>query len=127
MRTIIKQPNEGSMQKIFEPGEPFERISVDQAKDMIERGGVQIVDCRQPAEYMEAHLTNSLLIPLDDLFERAAELDHDCPIIFVCAVGVRSAVACETAAALGRTKLYNMEGGIQDWIKKGYPVERTIP
>lgn len=111
-------------QKRPEPGEPFKRISVDQAKDMIDRGGVLIVDVRQPAEYAEAHLTHSVLIPLDSLLDRPAELDHNRPIIFICAVGQRSAVACEMAAAVGRTKLYNMEGGIVAWTKVGYQVEK---
>jgi rhodanese-related sulfurtransferase len=28
------------------------------------------------------------------------------------------------AAAVGLTKIYNLEGGIIDWAAKGYPVEK---
>jgi rhodanese-related sulfurtransferase len=44
--------------------------------------------------------------------------------VFYCAQGIRSAVACEVAAAVGVPKIYNLEGGIVDWVAKGYPVER---
>jgi rhodanese-related sulfurtransferase len=28
------------------------------------------------------------------------------------------------AAAVGLSKIYNLEGGIIDWVAKGYPVEK---
>ena len=48
----------------------------------------------------------------------------DGKIVFVCAVGQRSALACEFAAAAGLTRIYNIEGGTDGWIKAGYPVEK---
>jgi rhodanese-related sulfurtransferase len=41
----------------------------------------------------------------------------------MCKVGQRSAIACEMAAAVGLTQLYNMEGGIEAWKKAGLPVD----
>jgi rhodanese-related sulfurtransferase len=41
----------------------------------------------------------------------------------ICETGARSALACEFAAALGFTGLYNVEGGTQAWKKAGYAVE----
>lgn len=105
-------------------GEPFQRITVDQAKAMIERGTAQIVDVRQPSEYAAGHLYNSLLIPLDKLLDRSGDLREDRDLIFVCAVGQRSAVASEMAAAVGRTRVYNLEGGFNAWQQRGYPVEK---
>jgi rhodanese-related sulfurtransferase len=105
-------------------GEPFRRISVDEAKAMIERGGVQIIDVRQPAEYVTGRVPGAQLIPLDALLDRGDELSREQEIIFVCAVGERSAVAAEIAATVGRTRVYNMEGGTVEWVKRGYPIER---
>jgi len=31
-------------------------------------------------------------------------------------------VACEVAAAIGKTQLYNLEGGTIAWLKQGYPL-----
>ena len=104
--------------------EPFRRISVDKAKEMIDRGGVQIVDVREPDEFATGRVPSSTLIPLDDLLGRSAELQSDADLIFVCSVGVRSALASEMAAAVGCRKVYNMEGGMSAWAAKGYPIER---
>ena len=36
---------------------------------------------------------------------------------------LRSALACEMAAAFDYTELYNIEGGTDAWIESNYPVE----
>ena len=91
---------------------------------MIDKGGVQIVDVREPREYEAGHIAGSRLIPLGTVIERAAELSPDRPIILVCAAGIRSAAAAEMASAFGRDEVYNLEGGMEEWIKRGYPVEK---
>lgn len=105
------------------PQEPFKRISVAEAKKMIDAGNVQLIDVRQPNEYASAHIAGAKLIPVDALFARMDEVSDDKPVIFHCAVGVRSALACEMAAAMGRTKCYNMEGGMEAWKAQALPTQ----
>ncbi len=50
--------------------------------------------------------------------EIAAELPRDRDILVHCKLGGRSAKACATLAALGFTRLYNLEGGIVGWAKE---------
>ncbi len=102
--------------------EPFRRISAEEAKRMIEAGGVRLIDVREPNEYARDHLANATLIPLGTLMQRPDALTED-NIIFYCEMGQRSAVACEFAASLGLEKVYNLEGGMQAWRQLGYPVE----
>ena len=54
---------------------------------------------------------------------RIDELPQDKNLLFICAAGVRSGLACEMAAAMGydTDKLYNIEDGTPPWIEKGYP------
>lgn len=106
-----------------EPGEPFKRITARVAKDMMDEGNVQVIDVRNPDEYAEGHLPGAKLLPVDDLFSRVDELEKDKRLLFVCSVGVRSALACEMAAAFEYTDLYNIEGGTGAWIENDYPVE----
>ncbi len=106
------------------PQEPFKRISAAEAKKMLDAGGVQLIDVRQPNEYASAHIVGAKLIPVDALFARMDEVSDDKPVIFQCAVGVRSALACEMAAAMGRTKCYNMEGGMEAWKAQSFPWEK---
>lgn len=104
--------------------DPFERISPETAKQMIEKEGVVVVDVREPAEWMQGRIPEAVHIPLGTLMSRPRELLQQDGIIFVCSEGLRSAVACEVAAAIGRTQLYNLEGGTIAWSKQGYPLVR---
>lgn len=107
-----------------DPREPFTRLSVAEVKQMVANGGVQLVDVRESWEYQEGHVPGTDHIPVATVFTRRDELSRDKDVIFVCAVGQRSALACEMAAAAGLTRLYNMEGGTEAWIKEGHPVDK---
>jgi rhodanese-related sulfurtransferase len=105
------------------PQEPFKRVNVQEAKKMIDRGDIALIDVRQPHEYAAAHIKGAKLIPVDALFARINEVPEDKDILFHCAAGVRSALACEMAAAMGRTRCYNMEGGMDAWKAQKLPYE----
>jgi hydroxyacylglutathione hydrolase len=104
--------------------DPYERIGPETANRMIEQGGVIVVDVRESAEWERGHIRDAVHIPLGTLLNRPRELLQQDNIIFVCAEGVRSAVACEVAAAVGRKALYNLEGGTIAWARHGYPLVR---
>ena len=107
-----------------DPNEPFTRITVDEAKAMIDDGGVTVVDVRNPDEWATGHVPKALLISVDNVIEREDELPRDKDLLFICAAGVRSALAAEYAAAIGLDRLFNIEGGTTEWVKKGYPTDR---
>ena len=109
---------------IKNPEEPFTRISVEEAREMMARDDVGVIDVREPHEYSAGHVPGATLIPVNTVFARRDELPLDKEIIFVCGVGQRSALACEMAAAAGLSRLYNLEGGTEGWIKAGLPVEQ---
>jgi len=107
------------------PNEPFTRLSAEQAKKMLDtKNGTVIVDVREPDETKTGHVPGAVLMPVNSVFARTAELPKDKDIIFVCAVGQRSALAAEIAAAMGLTKLFNIEGGTEAWKAAGYPLEK---
>ena len=103
--------------------EPFARISADEAKSLVDAGDVQIIDVREPNEYQKDHIANARLLPLGTLMSQPEALEGD-NVLFICEMGVRSAVACEFAASLGMEQLYNLEGGMAAWRGQGYPVEQ---
>ena len=107
-----------------DPREPFARISVSEGREMMSRDDVAVIDVREPSEYNAGHVPDARLIPVASVFARRDELPRDKDIVFVCAVGQRSALACEMAAAAGLTRLFNLEGGTEAWIKAGFPVEK---
>jgi rhodanese-related sulfurtransferase len=109
------------------PNEPFTRVSINDAEEMMSGSDVQVVDVRDPFEFSSGHVPGALHIPINPVtgfMRRKDELPSDKPIIFVCAVGQRSALACEVAASMGFTNLFNLEGGTDAWVKAGKPVDR---
>ncbi len=91
---------------------------------MMAKDSAAVIDVREPHEYHAGHVPGAKLIPVSTVFARREELPKDTDIIFVCAVGQRSALACEMAAAAGLTRLFNLEGGTDAWIKAGQAVEK---
>ncbi len=106
---------------------PFKTIEGEDAKRLIESGEYQIIDVRTPQQFAQAHIPGSLLAPLPELLQKPWEFLGEDKIVFVCEVGQSSQVACEIAAALGLSDLYNLGGGVKDWVKRGYPVESGLP
>jgi rhodanese-related sulfurtransferase len=105
--------------------EPFYRVDVAEAKDMLGDDGVVVIDVREPHEYQAGHLPDATLIPVNSVFARREELPKDKKIVFVCAVGQRSALAAEMAAAAGlpADHLYTLDGGTDAWRKAGEKIE----
>ena len=106
-----------------ETGEPYYRITSEQAVELHDNPDVAFIDVRRPDEYADGHIKNSIFIPVDDLLARIDELPTDKKLFFICAQGVRSGLACEMAAAMGfpSEQLYNIEDGTPTWIAQGHP------
>jgi len=104
-------------------------ISVQQGKEMIDRGEVFILDVRTQEEYASGHLKGSTLlavqdIPKQELVEKLKEIPKDRKILVYCKSGRRSAQASGILAQNGFAQVYNMNGGITEWINAGYEVEK---
>jgi rhodanese-related sulfurtransferase len=99
-------------------------VTPQQAQELISRGGLDIVDVREPGEWSSGHLPGARLVPLQRLRSNPKdELPRD-GIIFVCAAGVRSEAAARVAASLGLSNLYNLRGGTRSWVNAGLPLVR---
>ncbi len=103
--------------------EPFTRLTPQQAKELIDKGGAQFIDVREPGEYAGGHAKGARLVPLNTIFTNPDQIEPDKPAVFICQVGQRSALAAEYAAAVGRRDLYNVEGGTTAWQEAGLPTE----
>ena len=108
-----------------DPGEPYYRVDSDEASQIIEaeKDSVVVVDVRRDDEWVSGHVKGAIHIPIDDLMGRTDELPEDKKLLFICAAGVRSGLACEMAASMGYPpeKLYNIEDGTPIWIEKNHP------
>lgn len=105
------------------PQEPFTRIPVEKAKEMLDGGDSVMVDVRRKDEWLDGHVKGAIHIPVDEVLNRIDELPQGKNLLFICAAGVRSALACEMAAAMGRPpeRLFNVEEGTPTWIERNLP------
>jgi rhodanese-related sulfurtransferase len=93
----------------------------------IENGrAIRLVDVRQPWENKVAQLANSLLIPLNELPMRGAEIppEEGTLVVVYCHHGVRSLSAAEYLRRLGHTEVCSLAGGIDAW---SLAVDPTLP
>lgn len=75
-----------------------------------------LLDVRTQEEYDEGHIPGAVLLPYDKIAIQAAVVlpDQGKEVIVYCRSGRRSAIAAETLAKLGYTKVADF-GGISRW------------
>jgi len=102
-----------------------DRISVEDLKKKIDNDeDIFLLDVREPHEYEINNIYNGYLIPLNDLPDRANELDSSREIVAYCKVGGRSAKAVDFLHKAGFKKVKNLIGGIDAWAQK---IDKTMP
>lgn len=96
--------------------EPYRKITAEEAKKMIDEGGVTVVDVRREGEYKAGHIPGSILVPNETIEEEAAEAlpDKDAVLLVHCRTGIRSKQASDKLVKLGYKHIYDF-GGIVDW------------
>jgi len=104
--------------------QPF--VDVDPAFVTAHRGGIALVDVREPDEFTGelGHVPGAELVPLAILPNAAASWDPEREVVLVCRSGGRSARAAMALAGRGFRHLYNLRGGMLAWNHARLPVER---
>lgn len=112
----------GSLESMSEPSEPKTELAPQRVAEMLERGEVELIDVRTPEEHSAGHLAAARHIELAQLGEQAATIPKDRPVVFVCRVGNRSAMATEAFRTAGYDA-YNMSGGLVAWVESGLALQ----
>ena len=101
----------------------IKQIDIDEARRMLEKPGVVLIDVRESDEWRQGHIAQAVGIPRGFLELRIEEKvpDHQSPIILQCASGTRSLLAARTLRELGYQNVYNLTGGFNSWKDRGLP------
>ena len=83
---------------------------------------IPVLDVRATGEYAAGHVPWAESIPLPELTERIEEVPEG-TLAVMCGGGYRSSIACSLLMREGRTDLMNVTGGINAWMRAGYPTE----
>ena len=95
----------------------YMNITASEAKEIMDtQDGYVILDARTQEEYDEGHIPGAVLIPYDEILEKAetALTDKDQLILVYCRSGRRSKLAAKDLVKLGYTNIKEF-GGIIDW------------
>jgi rhodanese-related sulfurtransferase len=106
--------------------EIFNNVSVSEAKYMMSEQNNNkvdlVLDVRTGEEYARSHIKDAVLIPIMILTEKMHEIQMGQSILVYCHNGNRSKTACELLTSRGHKYVFNMLGGIESWIGKGFEV-----
>jgi len=82
-----------------------------------------ILDTREKAEYEVSHLKNAKWVGYDTFNKkRLKDIPKDQPIAVYCSIGYRSERIGEQLLEMGYEKVYNLNGGIFEWINQDQKV-----
>ena len=109
------------------------KITPAQAKEMINKGNVLVLDVRDAPEVEKSGKVQGALNVSRGMLEFRADPDSpyhdkafakDKPVILYCASGGRSALAGKLLKDMGYSQVYNV-GGFKDWVDAGGAVDKS--
>ena len=83
----------------------YHKITAEEAKQMMDEGGVTVVDVRTEAEYKEGHIPGAVLVPNETIGSEPPEAlpELDAVLLVHCRTGVRSKQAADKLGGMGYT------------------------
>ncbi len=103
---------------------PIRRVGPVEASHLLADGMVDLVDVREPHEWLVAHLPGARHVPLGLFLHSPEPHLRAARTLFVCAHGIRSVTAAAVAERHGCAEAYSLDGGVLAWARAGFPLER---
>ena len=100
-------------------------LTPHEAAARIAAGDADLIDVREPYEWDAGRIDGARHVQLHELAAAAQELDRERPLVFVCRVGGRSAMATDAFRQAG-FDAYNLRGGVLGWERAGLPFEGYV-
>jgi rhodanese-related sulfurtransferase len=114
--------------EIRERVQAFAALSAMQAVRLMNQGAL-VIDLRAKESYDAGHIGDARNVPVAELESRADGLKkwRDKNVITYCDSGVSGASGARTLMKLGFTKVFNLQGGLNAWVKDNMPLAKTAP
>ena len=101
-------------------------LSAESAWSMIsqlETGDIELTDIRSFHEFSSHHIEGAVSRPVKFLHFHIHSLHSEKTYLVYCENGEASRLACHLMMSKG-LNVYFLEGGLQDWMNEGYPIEQ---
>ena len=101
----------------------FRRMTIDEFKPRFDRGEVTVIDVRDAADFQQSHIPGALQIPLSRIGGEIGFLPKGKLIVTYCTCPNEesSGAAVEMLEQGGITNAAALQGGFQEWRRRGYP------
>ena len=105
----------------------FAALSAAQAVRLMNQGAL-VLDLRSKESFDAGHIGDARNVPAGELESQADTLKkwRDKTVITYCDTGISGAGAARTLAKLGFTKVFNLDGGLNAWIKDNLPLTKSV-
>ena len=104
----------------------FAALSSMQAVRLMNQGAL-VLDLRAKESYDAGHIGDARNVPASDLESQAESLKkwRDKNVITYCDSGATGASGARTLMKLGFTKVFNLHGGLNAWVKDNLPLTKA--
>jgi len=115
-----------SLQQAFTQNQVAE-INADTLNKWISEGRkVDLIYVGTQGSYAEAHISGSIFLPFDESFaDEIKKMSAEKTYVLICPTGGRSYRAAELMTENGFSKVFNLRGGVTDWIRHGFKVVKS--
>lgn len=103
-----------------------EYVSLNTARAEHAAGRAILIDIREPEEHATGVVAGAKLLPMQQLRARLGEIptDPQRPVLLICGTQGRSKSVVEALRERGYKHVSFVEGGMSEWVKRGWP---TVP
>ena len=89
-----------------------------------QRDKVTFLDVREWYEWDAGTIEGAVNVPIRQLRDRLDDVPRGKPVVAICQVGQRSALAAEFLSHNG-IEAHNLDGGVEAWAAAGFPLVST--
>jgi rhodanese-related sulfurtransferase len=97
---------------------PFQRIGVPEAKSLIDRKGVLLLDVRDAEAFRRSHIAMAQNVSITNLDTILHATARSMPILIYCYHGYASQEYAQIFSDFGFSQVYSLEGGYEAWTKR---------
>ncbi len=94
---------------------PFKRISVPEARSLLARKAVLVLDVRDTPAFSRAHIKGAQNVSIGNLSEIINTTARSTPILICCYHGYASQEYGQVLAGFGYSDVYSLDGGFAAW------------
>ncbi len=95
----------------------FQRIGVDKAAELLQRGDVALLDVRDAGSYQKAHIDKAQWVSQANLYDVLSSVPKDKPVLIYCYHGNASQTYAQIFNDFGFKDVYSLDGGFEHWAQ----------